>query len=101
MYNMGYVPGVNYAVARTDVGYPIGYFYGFIADGIFMTQAELDAANAAAQAKGHAYYQDASTKPGDVRYKDLNGDGYVNWENDRTKTGSPIPNHYFGLNLGL
>jgi TonB-linked SusC/RagA family outer membrane protein len=83
--------------ARTDIGHPIGYFYGFVADGVFRTQVELDAANAAARAKGHEYYQMTETKPGDVRYKDLDGDGYVNWENDRTELGSAIPKHYFGL----
>lgn len=87
-------------VNRTDIGNPIGYFYGFIADGIFMTQAELDNANASAQEKGFTSYQLATTRPGDVRFVDVNGDGRVD-NNDRTKIGSPHPSNLFGMNLRL
>jgi hypothetical protein len=87
--------------SRTTVGKSIGYFYGFEADGIFKTQAELDAANAKAQANGHDYYQLAETKPGDVRFKDVNGDGYIDWANDRTEIGRSIPKHYYGLSFVL
>ena len=88
--------GIN----RTDIGNPVGYFYGFIADGIFMTQNELDAANAAAQAKGFTEYQLDTTQPGDVRFVDVNGDGHVD-NDDRTNIGSPHPYHIFGINLNL
>ncbi|MDR2146912.1 MAG: TonB-dependent receptor [Tannerella sp.] len=99
--SLGYVQNASYAVSRTEIDHPIGYYWGFIADGIFETQAELDAANAAAQAKGFDFYQEAATRPGDVRFRDLNGDGTVDWDNDRTEIGSPIPVHNFGLNLNL
>ncbi len=91
-----YLDGIN----RTDIGNPIGYFYGYIADGVFMSQQELDQANAAAQAKGYAQYQLATTTAGDVRFVDLNGDGHVDNE-DRTKIGSPHPVNSFGLNVNL
>ncbi len=84
------------SVSRTDVGNPIGYFWGYVTNGIFKTQKDLDAANTAAQAKGFSYYQDATTRPGDLRFEDVNGDGHVD-DNDRTKTGSPIPTSYYGL----
>jgi len=101
-------------ISRTEKGQPIGYFYGFTADGIFSTQAQLDAANQAARNAAlqanpaltandlkAIYYQQAETRPGDVRFKDLDGDGKVSFDKDRAKIGSPIPKHYFGLNISL
>lgn len=85
-------------VSKTEVGYPIGYFYGYVADGVFTTQKQLNDANAAAQAKGSAYYQEAGTTAGDVRFKDVNGDGKIT-PDDRTMIGNPIPKHMFGLNM--
>lgn len=91
-----YIDGVN----RTDLGHPLGYYYGYVADGIFMKQSELDAANAAALAKGWATYQDGVTRAGDVRFKDIDGDGHVD-DKDRTYLGTPHPKHLYGLNLNL
>jgi TonB-linked SusC/RagA family outer membrane protein len=91
-----YLDGIN----RTDTSNPVGYFYGFVADGIFMTQAELDQANAAAREKGFSGFQLATTSPGDVRFRDINGNGQVD-NDDRIKIGSPHPSHIFGLNLNL
>ena len=86
-------------VSRTDVGNPIGYFYGFVADGVFETKAELDAANAAAVKEGFESYQEVATGAGDARYKDLNGDGHITWDDDRQNIGNSIPKHLYGLNL--
>jgi TonB-dependent starch-binding outer membrane protein SusC len=104
-----YIAGVS----RTAVGYPIGYIYGHIADGIFMTKAELDAANQSARNAALAtnpnltenqlsniYYQFATTSPGDVRFKDVDGDGRVT-NDDRTMIGNPIPKHYFGFSFNI
>ncbi|MGL6266271.1 MAG: hypothetical protein ACRC2O_00035, partial [Chitinophagaceae bacterium] len=88
-------------VSRTDVGNPIGYFYGFVADGVFTKKSDLDAANAAAVAKGFSHFQEASTGAGDVRYKDINGDGHITWEGDRQMIGNSIPKHLYGFNLSL
>src|SRR5690554_744087 len=104
-----YIAGVS----RTAVGYPIGYIYGHIADGIFMTQSELDAANESAREFALAenpgltpeelsdiYYQYATTSAGDVRFKDVDGDGKVT-DDDRTMIGNPIPKHFYGLSFSL
>lgn len=91
-----FIDGIN----RTDIGNPVGYFYGFVADGIFMNQKDLDAANSAAQAKGFDYYQLNTTRPGDVRFVDVNGDGRVD-NDDRTKLGSPHPTNLFGMSINL
>jgi len=65
-------------------------------DGIFQNQAEIDAANAI-DGDDKTFYQNNRTAPGDIRFKDLNGDGRVD-ANDRTYLGSFIPKFSYGLN---
>lgn len=91
-------------LTRSEVGGQVGSFYGFRADGIFQTQAEIDALNAAVVANPDndaEYYQREDTSPGDRKFKDLNGDGSIDEENDREVIGSPIPDFYGGLNLNF
>jgi TonB-dependent starch-binding outer membrane protein SusC len=87
-------------ISKTDVGTSVGELYGYVIDGIFQNQSEIDAVNANAVAKqgAGAVYQTNVTSPGDYRFKDLNGDGIVN-DKDRSSLGSAIPNLYFGLSL--
>ncbi|WP_209330786.1 TonB-dependent receptor [Lunatimonas salinarum] len=87
---------------RSIVGEPIGHFYGFRVDRIFQTEAEIISDNEAARANGFNVYQTANTSPGDIRFKDLNGDGIVNAE-DREIIGNSIPRFNFGstLNAGF
>ena len=88
----------GYAVRnRTYVGGGLGDFYGYVCEGIFQTQAELDAANAL---NPDAPYQTAETVPGDFKFKDLNGDGVINDE-DRQIIGSPIPDFTYGFGFEL
>src|SRR5690606_31836759 len=77
--------------SRTIAGYPIGYFWGYIHDGIFQTQAEVDqyASNGVV---GGVF------RPGDIKLRDVNEDGTVN-SNDRTMIGNPTPDFYYGLSL--
>lgn len=71
------------------LGRPINSMYGFVADGLFKNQDELD--NSANQdGKGL----------GRIRYKDLNGDGLIS-DTDRTWIGNPNPELGFGVNLDL
>lgn len=70
---------------RITVGYPIGTFYGWVADGIFQNQGEVDA---------HA--SQVGKDVGRIRYADLNNDGKIN-ELDRTYLGDPYPDFSFGL----
>ena len=76
-----------------QVGFPMGYYYGYVTDGIFQTQAEVDA-HPDQSALG------AAAQPGDIRFKDVNGDGVINSE-DRTNIGTPIPDFIMGLNISL
>jgi TonB-dependent starch-binding outer membrane protein SusC len=79
---------------KTMVGHPIGEFFGYIVEGVFQNQREVDQANALTS-EGE-YYQDIHTRPGDFKFKDLDGDGKVTGE-DRTFIGSPHPNFTYGL----
>lgn len=81
---------------KTMIGHSIGEFFGYVVDGVFQNQQEVDAANALTS--GHGYYQDKLTRPGDFMFKDLNGDGRITGE-DRTFIGSPHPDFTFGINF--
>nr|WP_295932540.1 TonB-dependent receptor [uncultured Dyadobacter sp.] len=88
-------------VTRTVAGESIQAFYGWDFDHIYQNQAEVDADNAAARAKtgsNGAFYQNAATAPGDVRFRDLNGDGIVD-DKDRKVIGSFLPDFTYGLNF--
>jgi TonB-linked SusC/RagA family outer membrane protein len=80
----------NQTITRTQAGQPIGTFYGYVTDGIFGSADEV---------KAHATQQ-PGTAPGDIRFRDLNGDGIIN-DDDRTFIGSPIPKFTFGLTNNL
>lgn len=67
------------------VGSPLGNFYGRVVDGIFQNQADVDAS------------AQKTAKPGDIRYKDLNGDGTIN-DNDRAIIGNANPKLFGGFN---
>ena len=83
-----------------QVGFPIGSFYGLVADGYFQSQAEIDALDAQARAKTGdpaAQYQ-PSEAPGRIKFKDVNGDGVVTL-GDRTVIGSPHPSFTAGMDF--
>ncbi len=69
------------------VGHAMGSQVGYIADGIFKSQEEID---------NHAYQEGAGL--GRIRYRDINGDGVVN-ESDQTWIYSPVPAINFGANF--
>ena len=70
------------------VGYPIGAFYGYVANGYFRDAADVSAS--ATQ---------AGAAPGRIKFKDINGDGKIDL-NDRTIIGSPDPKFTAGVDLG-
>ena len=75
---------------RAQVGYPIGYFYGYKTAGVFQNQAQIDATK--------AKYDDA--KPGDLIFVDTNKDNQIT-DDDRTMIGNPHPDFTAGLNLWM
>lgn len=79
----------------TMIGQPIGMFYGFLTNGIFKTQAELN--------NGPIFNPGAAdrSRVGDVRFVDVSGpngkpDGIIN-SYDNTIMGSPYPDFYYGI----
>jgi TonB-linked SusC/RagA family outer membrane protein len=78
-----------------QVGSSIGAFYGFSTQGLFQSDA---AAKAYVNSNGVAYQPNA--KAGDIRFKDLNGDGTIN-NNDRTILGNSFPSTTYSLNLNM
>src|SRR5690606_28544672 len=78
-----------------QVGEPVDSFYGFVTDGIFQSQAEIDAH---INSEGQPIQPNA--RPGDFRWKDVNGDGTFT-DDDRDFLGSSIPKITYGVNLNL
>mgnify|MGYP002628694888 FL=1 len=89
-----YIPGAAFSVGgdvatRFEEGYEIGYFFGYQTEGVFQTQEQID--NAAVVQEG--------AQPGDLIFKDVNGDGKINFSDDSDKTylGSAIPDFTMGF----
>jgi TonB-linked SusC/RagA family outer membrane protein len=78
-------------LTRTAAGRAVGGFYGFQTDGLFRTMDELN--NGPDQGLP---ISPTGTWLGDVRYKDLNGDGKID-DQDLTYIGDPNPSFTFGL----
>lgn len=84
--------------SRTQTGYPIGYFYGYVADGLYQNAADI--ANSPVN-----NVNGGGAKPGDLKYKDLSGkdgkpDGQID-DFDRTMIGNPTPDFAYGGSLTL
>ncbi|MCF2497390.1 SusC/RagA family TonB-linked outer membrane protein [Dyadobacter chenhuakuii] len=75
----------NVVTVRTEVGQPVSNFYGYVFDGVFNNQGEID-----------AYPHHASTTPGDPRVRDVNGDGKIS-DADRTILGNYQPDFTAGI----
>lgn len=78
------------ALTKTEPGYPVGSFFLYQMEGIFQTQEEID----------NSPFQTTFTRPGDVKFADLNGDNKID-DKDRTHIGSPFPKFIYGMNLGF
>ena len=79
----------NSYVTMLAKDYPINVFYGYVTDGIFQNQSEVNT---------HAVPPGA--EPGDIRFRDLNNDGVIN-DSDRTVIGNPNPSWLFSMNNSL
>lgn len=72
------------------IGKPISQRFGYIDMGLFQTQEEIE----------NAPIQSGDVRVGDIRYKDLNGDGIIN-SNDQTAIGyGDVPRIVYGLSFG-
>ena len=100
----------NDIVSVSNVGDPLYSFYGYVTDGIYQSIEEVMAGPVMESMKNTTYDGDGVAHPsqnpadynqynttwiGDIRFKDLNGDGKIT-EADRTNIGSPMPKFTFG-----
>ena len=85
------LPNIVGEVSRTTVGQPLNAYYGYQVEGIYQNQSEIDE-----HLNGTV---NPTAKPGDIKFKDLNGDGIISADNDRGYIGSPIPDITFGLSF--
>lgn len=78
---------------QSEVGKPIGYFYGLIVEGIYQSYADILASPVNTINGGGA-------KPGDLKFKDVDGNGKID-DKDRTDIGNPTPDFTYGININL
>ena len=72
-------------ITKTEVGMPVGYYYGYVTNGIFQNAQQVE----------DSPQRDVST-PGDVRFKDINDDNVLDAK-DRTIIGNPWPDFVYGF----
>lgn len=78
-------------IARTTEGYPIGYFYGYEVEGVYQNMEDI---------KQSPTNTLASVLPGDLKFRDVDGDGEIT-PADRTMIGNPTPDFNYGFSLQL
>jgi TonB-linked SusC/RagA family outer membrane protein len=94
------------------IGGSISDFWGWETDGIFTTDDPTNSEGVFTNqpfyyrydTEGNisdTIYAQPSAKPGDVRFKDVNGDGIVLTDEDKVILGSPIPKLVFGFSINL
>lgn len=81
------------------IGYPMNLYYGYVADGLFTSDDEI-------QKWPDMKKVNPKPQPGDIRYKDISGpngvpDGIVDPTYDRTVLGSTIPKYTYGISLNI
>ncbi|MEO6932757.1 MAG: SusC/RagA family TonB-linked outer membrane protein, partial [Chitinophagaceae bacterium] len=77
--------------SRTKQGFPIGYFYGYKAIGVYQTMTEISKSPISTV---------GTVKPGDLKYADINGDGSITAA-DRTVIGNPTPDFTYGASFNV
>ncbi|GAB3890685.1 TonB-dependent receptor [Larkinella knui] len=88
-------------ITKTEAGQAIQSFYGYQVEGIYQTLDEVfNSPRTQTRAETReAHDPTKNTSPGDIRFKDINGDGKID-ASDRTYLGSYIPKFSYGANLG-
>jgi len=74
---------------KTEVGQPISSYYGLVFDGIYQNASEVST---------QLFSNSNNAQPGDIRFKDINGDGQINAD-DRAIIGSSIPKLTYGFSF--
>lgn len=85
------LPNITSDVTRTEAGNVLNAYYGYKMVGIYQNQSEIDSHLSGTP--------NSNVKPGDIKFKDVNGDGVISPDKDREFIGSPIPDLSYGLAL--
>ena len=83
-----------WGMTRTQVGSPVGSFRGFIMDGIFQSEEQI---NESAQLDNA---MEGRARPGDFIYRDIDGNKKID-NQDQVLIGNPIPDFLYSFNLGV
>ncbi|WP_010528498.1 TonB-dependent receptor [Thermophagus xiamenensis] len=84
------LPSIVDGVTRTEAGHPLNSYYGYVFEGIYQNEEEI---------AEHLFgTSNPTVVPGDIRFKDLNGDGKID-DNDRDFIGDPNPGLLYGLSF--
>ena len=82
------LPGTGMTMTYTKAGQPIGYYRGYIVDGVYQTNEDVD----------KSFQPNAIA--GDFIYRDINGDKKLT-DDDKVMIGKPWPDFTYGINLNL
>jgi TonB-linked SusC/RagA family outer membrane protein len=89
---------------RCEVGQPMGFFYGYKADGIFQNQKDVDdyVTEMIKRQLDAGVNEDKlnipEVQPGDVRFRDVNGDGVIS-DKDKMNIGNGWPTYHLGFSF--
>lgn len=83
---------------QTETGQPIGYFIGYVVEGLYQSYADI-------LASPKVKISGPSVAPGDFKYKDISGpkgipDGVID-DFDKTVIGNPTPDFTYGASISL
>ena len=85
-------------VSVSEIGKPLYNFYGYVVEGVYRDLEDImNSPKTAAYPSNGVFNPNSTVWPGDLKFKDLNGDGIID-ENDRTVIGNPMPDFTFGFN---
>ena len=79
----------NIPMYQSKIGQPLGGVLGYVSDGLFQSEEEIAASP----------LYNSGVRVGDIKYKDLNGDGKITAEDRTWIAGSQMPEVMFGLNF--
>lgn len=85
-----------------EEGLPINTLYGYEVEGIYQSEEEINNHLITFDDDGNTVnsYSGLIAVPGDIRFKDQNGDGIIDLENDRVPLGNPAPDCLFSFSTG-
>ena len=86
----------NDIVSVTEIGGSLYNFYGYQVEGVYTSYEDiLNSPKAEKYPSDGVFNKSTTVWVGDLKYKDVNGDGKIN-ENDRTNLGSALPLFTYG-----